>query len=177
MPKDTPVEDFDLDAWITDARLPERSVTVYGRADLVAEHTELEEQLRRVQRASLDDERLADPSVDLALRLAEAEERMQSSALTFRFRALLRDETDAIDAAAPKDKDGEPDADYKAAAWLAASSISPKLTIEQAQAVRSKIGEAQFLSLWATAFSASNDRRVDVPFSPAASAARKNAGS
>lgn len=39
-------ETFDLGAWLTDAKLPEQSATVYQRADLIGELTELE---RRIQ--------------------------------------------------------------------------------------------------------------------------------
>ena len=39
-------DEFNLDDWISGARLPEKSVTVYGRADLVAEFYEVEQQIR-----------------------------------------------------------------------------------------------------------------------------------
>src|SRR5689334_3338966 len=97
--QDAPVQDapqdFDLDDWLDNARLPERSVTVFGRADLVAEHQELEEQLTRARAVYSDDERLVDPTTDLAARMRELSEQMQASALTFRLRALTRDEQDA----------------------------------------------------------------------------------
>jgi hypothetical protein len=173
----TTTEDLDLDAWIEDARLPEKSVTVYGRADLVAEHQRLVEELGHLQRASLSDGRVNDPTVDVATEIKDVEARMEASALTFRFRALTRNESKTITTEAPKDKDGEPDADYTAAAWLAASSVSPKLTVGQASSVREKIGEGQFNSLWQAAWSVSNDRRVDVPLSPAASVILSSRGS
>ena len=173
MPTDTE-QDFDLDAWIDGARLPERSVTVYGRADLVAEHQALEEERQRLERASIGDDRIAGPLYDVAAQVIEAEKRMQESALTIRFRALMRDEAKAITSAAPKDSSGEPEADYLAAAWLAASSVSPKMTPDQVNAIRAKIGEGQFNSLWQAAWGVSNDRRPDVPFSFAASANLKN---
>src|SRR5690348_16049614 len=117
-------QDFDLDAWIDDARVPEQSVTVYGRADLVAEHQQLEDQLTRV-RASHDDGRLVDPSVELARRLQEVSDRMEASALTFRVRGLTRAELKAVQESAPKNDKGESDGDDIVAAWLAASCVSP----------------------------------------------------
>lgn len=39
-------ETFDLGAWLTDAKLPEQSATVYQRADLIGELTELERRIR-----------------------------------------------------------------------------------------------------------------------------------
>ena len=35
------IEPFDLDAWLTDAAPPQRSVTVYGRGDLIAKLEDL----------------------------------------------------------------------------------------------------------------------------------------
>lgn len=46
-------ESFDLAAWLTDAKLPERSATVYQRADLISAITDLE---RRIRNEKQDDE-------------------------------------------------------------------------------------------------------------------------
>lgn len=163
---------FDLDSWISGARLPEKAVTVYGRADLVAEFGELEQRLLAMQSGEgVQDDRLTgDPRIPLARQMDDLREQMKSSALTFRFRALLKDEVTPIREDAPK-VDGEPDPDYIAHHWIARASVSPKVTPEQAQAIRERIGEGQFAALWEAAYSASNDRRVSVPFSLAASAA------
>jgi hypothetical protein len=168
-------QDFDLDSWIEEARLPERSVTVVGNANLVAQHQELEERLRRVRASHADDERMVDPSVEVAQQLRDVSEQIQASERTFRFRALTSAEAKEIRSGAPKDESGEPDADHVAAAWLAASCVSPQgLTVEKAQAIRAKIGEGQFNSLWAAAFGVSNDRHIDVPLSLAASVILSN---
>lgn len=166
--------DFDLDSWIDDARLPEKAETVYGRADLVAEHQSLEKQLQQAQRDSLNDDRIVNPADELAARLRDVEERMQASALTFRFRALTGPEAKEVRNSVPKDDDGEPENDPLVAAWLAASCVSPaNVTPEQMLKIRGRIGEGQYALLWSAAFSVSNDRRVDVPFSLAASVALK----
>jgi hypothetical protein len=163
--------DFDLDAWIDDASLPETSVTVVGDGKLKAEYEELDEQFRRARATYADADRLVDPTTDIAAQMLAVNARMKASERTFRFRALTRAESKTIIAEAPKDDSGEPDADYLAAAWLAASSVYPRMTPEQAAKIRAKIGEGQFGSMWAAAWGISNDRRPDVPFSLAASVA------
>ena len=169
------VQDFDLDAWIDDARLPEKSETVYGRADLVAEHQALEKQLQQAQRAGIGDDRIVTPADDLSARLKDVEARMQSSALTFRFRALTGPEGKEVRESVPKGDDGEPENDPLVAAWLAASCVSPaNTTPEQWVKIRAKIGEGQYALLWSAAFSVSNERRIDVPFSLAASVNRNS---
>ena len=40
--------------------------------------------------------------------------------------------------------------------------------------IRDRIGEGQYALLWSAAFSVSNERRIDVPFSLAASVARNS---
>lgn len=164
---------FDLDSWISGARLPEKAVTVYGRADLVAEFAELEQRLLAMQSGEgVQDDRLTgDPRIPLARQMDDLREQMKSSALTFRFRALLKDEVVKIREAAPKKQDGDPDDDYVAHHWISAASVSPKVTPEQAAQIRERIGEGQFAALWEAAYSTANDRRVSVPFSLAASAA------
>jgi len=164
------MSDFDLDAWIDDAKLPERSETVYGRADLYAEIRALEADLQAAK-AREGDDRLGDPNspVAIARRIQDTREQMAASALTFRFRALDRDTVRRIHADAPK-VDGEPDADHIAREWVAAASVEPKLTAGQAQKLRDHIGEGQFALLWDAAFAATNDKRVSVPFSLSASA-------
>ena len=170
-PLTKPTDEFDLDAWISGAKLPERSVTVYGRADLVAEFEGLEERLHAIK----DDEPPADrlgvtsESVRIAGRMESLRQEMKGSALTFRFRALTRDEQKAITDAAPKGKDGEPDQLYVAANWIAKACISPGMTAAQAEQMRPRLGEGQYASLWDTAWTVSNAKHVDVPFSLAAS--------
>src|SRR5438128_878562 len=111
-------EDFNLDDWIEGASLPETSVTVVGDGKLKAEFEELDEQLKRA-RATYDDDRLVDPSAEVAERMRDVSQRMKASERTFRFRALTRAEAKSVSAETPKDDSGEPEADLLAAAWLA----------------------------------------------------------
>lgn len=165
-------DEFDIDSWITGAKLPEKAVTVYGRADLIAQYQDLEQQLLSTQDGGPSDDRMTgDPRARIARRMEQVRDDMRSSAVTFRFRALLKDEVKAIRDAAPRNKDGDADDEFVAARWIAAASIAPRLTPEQAESIRAKIGEGQYAALWDAAYSAANDKRVSVPFSLAASAA------
>lgn len=158
-------DDFDLDDWISGARLPEKSVTVYGRADLVAEFYELERQLQSVGSASGEDDRLTgDPRQALARLMEDARRQMESSALTFRFRALLDAEVED----ARKAHKGSDEA--LSFALLSLQAIQPKVSPEQWPKIRDRIGDGQFAALMEAAGSASYDRQVSVPFSLAASA-------
>lgn len=163
---DEPAE-FDLDAWIDGAKLPEKAVTVYGRADLVAEHYELTKQL---EDASTDeargDERLSgSPGPRLARQIREVEDQMRSSALTFRFRAILDADVEAAKKAHPSNDDA------RAYFMLAQQVVHPQVAEEQWPKIRARIGEGQFEALLNAAAEASHQRQISVPFSLAASAA------
>lgn len=158
-------DDFNLDDWISGARLPEKSVTVYGRADLVAEFYELERQLQNAGKDAVDDDRLTgDPRKVLAQRMEALREQMQASALTFRFRALLDAEVEE----AKKAHKGSDEA--LSFAMLSIQAVHPKVPAEKWPLIREKIGDGQFTALLEAAGSASYDRQVSVPFSLAASA-------
>lgn len=158
-------DDFSLDDWISGARLPEKSVTVYGRADLVAEFYELERQLQGAGKPAVEDDRLTgDPSKVLAQRMEELRTQMQGSALTFRFRAILDSEVEA----AKKAHKGSDEA--LSFALLTIQAVHPKVAEEKWPLIREKIGDGQFAALLEAAGSASYDRQVSVPFSLAASA-------
>lgn len=159
-------EDFDLDAWIDGAKLPEKAVTVYGRADLVAEHHELTEQLQAANARTIDDDRMVgSPKGRLAQQIRDVEEQMRSSALTFRFRAILDADVEAAKKAHPGDDDA------RTYFMLTRQVIHPEVAEAQWPQIRSKIGEGQFAALLEAAAQASYERQVSVPFSLAASAA------
>jgi len=158
-------DDFDLDAWIDGAKLPEKSATVYGRADLVAEYEALDAQLRAEKAKSVDDERLTgDPKVAIAERMADVRDRLQGSALTFRFRALLDSESKPIREA---HKGSDDELTFK---LLSVQVLEPKVSPEQWPKIRERIGDGQFSHLVEAAGAASYDRQVSIPFSLAASA-------
>jgi len=169
----TKSDDFDLNAWIDGAKLPEKSATVYGRADLVAEYEALDQQLRAEKaRGDVDDARLSgDPKVAIAQRMDEVRSALQASALTFRFRALLDAEAKPIREA---HKGGDEELTFK---LLSVQVVEPKVSAEQWPKIRERIGDGQFAHLVEAAGSASYDRQVSVPFSLAASALLKTGDS
>lgn len=169
--KPAPAEADGIADWIGSARLPEKSVTVYGRADLVADYDELQEQLQSALDAARNDDRLNSRASSVAAELAELREEMKSSAKTFRFRALTRAEGKSINDSAPKNQAGELDDDYVAEQWVAKACIEPKVTPAQVTDIRARIGEGQFAALWQTAYEVSTKKRHDLPFLPAAWAA------
>lgn len=166
--------EFDFDSWLDGAKLPERSRTVYGRADLVAELEELEEQLQAANQATLSDDRLASAGTPqaIAARIARVQEEMKASAVTFRFQALPKRTTKALYEQAPKIKDDDGDEvadhDWLSEHWVAAAAVHPKLTAEQVGTLRERIGDGQFAGLWESAFLATNQKDVKVPSSAAA---------
>jgi hypothetical protein len=163
---------FDLDAWISGAKLPEKAVTVYGRADLVAEHYELSQQLEQVNATEDGDERLTgSPVAKLAQKIRDAEAAMRSSALTFRFRAILDTDVEAAKKAHPSN---EVERTYF---LLARQIVHPTVTQEQWPKIRERVGEGQFEALLNAAAEASHQRQIPVPFSLAASAALGSADS
>lgn len=165
------MSEFDLDSWIDGAKVPERSETVYGRADLVAEIQSLEVELRAAKARTENDDRLGSPDSPevIARKIQAARDDMEKSARTFRFRALDSATVKSIHARAPK-VDDNPDADFIAREYVAAASVEPKLTTDQVQKIRDNIGEGQFSLLWDAAFGVTNEKRVSVPFSLTASA-------
>lgn len=182
MPKATPqdspaqddAQDFDFDAWLDNASVPEDSVTIVGKGALLAEHKTLEAELVRL-RSGASDARLVDPLSERAARLREIEQEMRDSEVEFRFRQLNGAEIKAARESAPKDESGEPASADVAAAVLAASCVSPpNLTPANFLAMPARIGEQQYDELWATAWGLATSRKVTVPFSWAASVLLNN---
>lgn len=165
-------DEFSLDDWISGARLPEKSVTVYGRADLVAEHFELNQRLLQAQVSDDADERLAGSQVnEIAAAIEACEKDMKASALTFRFRAILDADVEAAKKAHPGDDDAR-------TYWmLSKQAVHPQVTEEQWPKIRERIGEGQFGAILNAAAEASFERQIPVPFSLAASAARSTRAS
>ena len=159
-------DDFDLDDWISGARLPEKSATVYGRADLVAEYEALDAELKAEKaKGDATDSRLTgDPKVAIAQRMEQVRSELQGSALTFRFRALLDTEAKPIRDA---HKGADEELTFK---LLSVQVLEPKVSPEQWPKIRERIGDGQFAYLVEAAGSASYDLQVSIPFSLAASA-------
>ncbi len=158
-------EPFDLEAWITGARAPERSCTVYGRGDLVAEAERLAAEIAEADR-SRDPERMNSGAAPaLRKRLDEVRAEFEGSALEFRFRAPTRDEIRK----AQEEIGEESDDEAFTFALMSLQAVLPKPSPQQWPAIRDRIGTGQFQLLIDTANGAYGDQRLDIPFSRATS--------
>lgn len=155
--------EFDFEAWIDDARLPEGSETVYKRADLVAKIDHLARQIRVETDATAGEKTSASPL--LASLRKEREKLMQdfaASEMTFYIRALPTERIKAIVAEHPEvkseDKDVALAAQVSINRQLLAESIvaleSPRLekrditmTVPLVATMEAKIGAAQLAKL------------------------------
>lgn len=128
-------QDFDLDAWIDGAERPQRAVTVYAKAGLIADLDRLAERIQNE-----DDEEVDGPSMgggSLRAQYAKLAQQFHDSALTIRVEGRNQQER-ALAAA------GVEDAALKGAAVLADGIQSPRFTPEQVERLAGKIGDAQF---------------------------------
>lgn len=177
--KPDPAAEFDLDDFLSDATPHEESATVNKYGAMVAELQELEEQLTAAKQSALIDDRMNggnDPE-RIAAQITALQEKMRGGDMTFRFQALPTAITKSFYSEAPKVKDDDgdeaPDGEWVAEAWVAKACVSingqpAHLTHAKVQALRPKIGDGQFAALWQAAFTATNEKRVSVPFSQSA---------
>lgn len=191
--KKAPAETSSLDALLNSAALPEKSVEVCLRGDLVAEVEELERSIRDA-RTDTTAVTMADRGkiTQMARRIEQIRRTMIDSTVTFRFRSLgqkgWKDEAgnqrkswpDLITAHEPRD--GVP-ADQQLGynvesffpALLRESLLTPVMTEEQWGKLEAVATSRQYDDLVETCL-ALNRRKVDVPFSFAASASLQTSG-
>jgi hypothetical protein len=151
----TTPQDFDFDAWLEGAERPERAVTVYQRASLIADLDALEAQIIA---ADEDGEDVDGPSVGggvgkLRAEYAKLARQFHESALTFRVQG--RDEAqkaELVKANGDAVKRGE-----FGYVVLADAIMSPRVTAEQLKRLAEKVGEVQFNQLAVAYQKASND--------------------
>jgi hypothetical protein len=148
---------FDFDEWLSGAKLPEHSVEVYARADLLAVADDL---IRRISQAETDEE--LERSLHETIAAAELRERYEAvmeefkaSALTFRVRAVKDSETAVLDA---KVERGEIRKEDRPLHEIAVASVEPKLTFDQVQRMREVIGPAQITKVWNAVFRATGEQ-------------------
>lgn len=156
---------FDVDAWLEQAQPPQRSVTVYGRGDLVAELQDLHAQDPGLP----GDARLGGSPV--TAQILDLQDRIEASALVVHVRGVLDHENRAlIDQHTTGDGTGRSlDVPAYEHHLLAAVVVQPQLTPEQASRLRERIGQAQWDALFA-AMSAAAQETIDVPLSRLGSA-------
>jgi len=162
----------DIESILRMARPKERVVHVCLRGDLVAEHDELERQIRDADTAP-GERALADGGSPRALagRVQAVEAEMRAASAPFRFRALPRSRWDAL---RKRFEDESANSGYNlealAGPLVAASCVAPVMTEAQVDALREVISHGQFQELFGAAWDV-NTGAVDVPFSLIASAA------
>ena len=132
-------QDFDFDKWLDDADRPERAVTVYQKAALIADLDRLEQQI-----VNADDEEVDGPSMGggvgkLRAEYAKVAKQFHDSALTVRVRSVS-------DAEQAELREKNPDLDQRALGKLVLSEalVSPKATPEQVGKLERILGDAQF---------------------------------
>lgn len=173
---------FNINDWVAGVRLPEKSVVVYQRPDLVGEYEALSVALKDAQVAAAveaADDRLGgsagDRVAEIAERMEAARQAMSASAVTFRFRSPSPDEVELVKKEAGKHADSL-EVTFR---LLARQCVEPKgLTWETFKAMYAGFGDGYFAN---TILRCANEAReagaVDVPFSRSALAARKTQGS
>jgi hypothetical protein len=172
----------DFTTLLAAAKLPERTVQVCLRGDLVAEHEAADRALVEAQR-NPSDSKEGNGSGSLIATVERLQAEMRDSTYPFRIRAMDRVAFRALIAAHPprRTENDEPDAgDVQAGfnrdtyfdALLKASVVDPVLSDEQFADLLSKLTDRQYGDLTDAAWMV-NRNEVSVPFSLAASRARR----
>lgn len=171
---------FDVEAWLTDAALPEESATVYKRPDVVAELSDLKRRIDIETRASdAEQSAAAKRPATLEREYEELLRTFSSSALTVYVRALTDDELTAVRA----DFEAGPGKDLTGGAhslelgyWGLAKAITAvkpaggertpvAMTPEKVKAMRDAIGSVQMTLIVAARHAAQNGLpQVDADF-------------
>lgn len=177
---------MDIKALLADAHLPERTVPICLRGDLVAEHEELERRLEEATRRPIDSLE-GNGTGELVDAITALEERMRASTVVFRLRALPKPVWRELIAAHPprKNDDGDPVPEDAAVGlnmetfWDAitrACLVYPEVDEEAWSLMAGKDGRLtdRQLGQLSDAAWAVNRGDVDVPFSRAASRERRS---
>lgn len=133
-------EEFDFDAWLSDAKRPERTVTVYKRADLLGDLDALERKLEEVRSIPEEDQALGDSPDSVEAQYLALLQQFHDSALTIRVQGLTRDEMDTISSAGKEAKETQ---EQIGRHMLEKSLVSPRLNFDQLGKLSKAIGDAQ----------------------------------
>lgn len=136
---DVSPQDFDLDAWLDGADRPERSVTVYQKAGLIADLDRLAEQIRNADEDEVDGPSMGGGVGKLRAEYAKVAKQFHDSALTVRVRSVSQSEQSEI-------REKNPDLGQGALGKLVLSDafVSPKATPDQIGKLERVLGDAQF---------------------------------
>ncbi|GAB3817647.1 hypothetical protein [Micromonospora zhanjiangensis] len=164
----------DFDAILTQAKLPERTVPLCLREDLVAEYERLDAELRSASRTAPSLGEPA-PATVIARRMEELRQEMLACQVEFRLRAWPARKFAKLRDGMPKPADGQADDEF-ADIWHAAVCdlvskmlVEPKATAEQVDALSERLAESQWLKLSNAAWDINASGQA-IPFSVAASA-------
>lgn len=166
-------------AMLAQAKLPERTVPICLRGDLVAQHEQLNEELELLEKKAVDS-LAGNGGAELAERITELEEQMRESTYPFLLRAMPRHEYGAFRSKHPVrlNDDGKPvdlrdfkfemNVDTGAEPLVRASLVDPEMSDEEWSQLSETLTDSQFEDLFLAAWTL-NRRDVDIPFSRAAS--------
>ena len=168
-----PADKPDFASLLADAKLPERTVPVCLRGDLVAEHESADRDLARL--AEMPAAKFSGiPGVGkLRQRIQGLEDQMRAATYDFRFRALTRAHWHGLVAEHQPRPDNERDAaigvntDTFFEALIRRTLVDPVLDDDAWARLSEALTDRQFDELADAAWGL-NRRDVDVPFSPAA---------
>lgn len=141
-----------LDDFLGAYRAPRKSVRVTTRADLLAEHAQLQDAYQRAQRGDLSENRIPEAPA-IRDRIAELEDEIGASQFTFTFQALPRGEYLAlVGKHPPRDEDKKAALPFNADTFtpelLAACAVEPEMDIEAAAQVLEVLSPGQFDKVW-----------------------------
>jgi len=132
-------QDFDFDKWLDGADRPERAVTVYQKAGLIADLDALAEKIAHTDEDEVDGPAMGGGVGKLRSEYAKLAKEFHDSALTIRVQSLTEMERGEIGKANP-----DLDANTLGAAVFAKAITSPKITTAQVVKLEKTIGPAQF---------------------------------
>lgn len=169
---------------LAEARLPESTIEICLRGDLVAEHEQAERDLEQAEKATTDS-LAGNGTAEIAERIEALEAEMRASVYTFRLRALPKPRWRALCAEHPprRDEDGSilpedrpgVNAETFFDAIIRACLVDPELTDDEWAQLADALTDRQFDDLFDAAWGL-NRREVDIPFSRAASRMRRASG-
>lgn len=171
-----PRRPFTVEDVLDSARLVERTASICLRADMVAEHDRILEELGTLitpsgelvegdEENGLDQQSNASRARYLADRLQRVQQEMRSSMWHVRFRAMPSDEWTTFKRLWwPKGKD--PDLTEFRTKLVAACAVEPPITEAQVKELRKKLTASQIVKLSDTAYDACTAGGLDVPKSP-----------
>jgi hypothetical protein len=167
-------------AMLAEAKLPERTVQICLRGDLVADHEAAERELEQAQRSATNS-LAGNGAAAIAERIEALEAQMREHTYDFRLRALSRHDFRSLQVAHPPRDDDRLDkaygvnADTFFPALIQACTADPELDDAGWADLLEKLTDFQFSDLFLTAWRL-NTNEVDIPFSLAASRMRRATG-